>query len=208
METKFLVFPCEIKTTGDAGTFEGYGSVFGNVDAYKEIVEPGAFRESLMQIGMPSLLWQHNSDQPIGVYTEVREDDKGLFVKGELNLEVQQGKEAYSLLRQGALKGLSIGYRARKREYDEVSRIARLKQVDLYEVSLVTFPANRLASVDKVKSLPETERDFEKFLRDAGYSRSDAKRITACGFKADDAEALRDAEAEALLSVLDKHLKG
>jgi HK97 family phage prohead protease len=205
MEHKFLVFPCELKATDDKGTFEGYGSVFGNIDAYKEIVEPGAFRESLETLGLPSMLWQHNPDQPIGVYTEVREDETGLFVKGQINLDVQSGKEGYSLLKQGALRGLSIGFRTRKREYDEDQNVVRLKQVDLYEVSLVTFPANRLATVDKVKSLPDNERDFEKFLRDAGYSRSDAKRITACGFKGSD--DLRDADAEELISVLDKFIK-
>lgn len=206
MEKKFLVFPCQIKATGDSGTFEGYGSVFGNVDEYNEIVVPGAFRQSLAEMGLPSMLWQHHSDEPMGIYTDVHEDDTGLFVRGEINLEVQKGKEAYSLLKQGALKGLSIGFRSVKREYDEETGIMRLLQLKLYEVSLVTFPANRLATVDTVKSVPTTERDFEKFLRDAGYSRNEAKRIISNGFKGTD--TLRDAEVESLLSVFDKHLKG
>lgn len=208
LETKFLVFPCELKATDDKkGTFEGYGSVFGNVDAYKEVVEKGAFRESLDTLGLPAMLWQHNRDQPIGVYTDVYEDEIGLFVRGQINQDVQLGREGYALLKQGALRGLSIGFRSRKREFDEVAGVIRLKQVDLFEVSLVTFPANRLATVDKIKSLPASERDFEKFLRDAGYSRSEAKRITASGFVKSD-EALRDAEAEALVSTFDDFLKG
>lgn len=206
IKTKFLVFPCEIKATDDdEGTFEGYGSVFGNVDSYNDVVEKGAFKESLKNIGLPAMLWQHNPDHPIGVYSEVYEDKKGLHVKGQINLDVQQGKEAYSLLKQGALKGLSIGYRSVKREYDENEGIMRLKQVDLYEVSIVTFAANTLAGVDSVKSTPKTIRDFELLLRDAGYSRSEAKRIASVGFtKAD--EDLRDADTQALINVLDKFL--
>lgn len=185
MKTKqVLQYTAEIKAVdGDSGVFEGYGSVFGNVDSYNEIVDKGAFVSSL-QKWMPALLWQHSAYTPIGIYTEMREDEHGLYVKGQLNLEVQQGREAYSLLRQGALKGLSIGFITEKDRYDTEKRVRHLEQVRLMEVSLVTFPANPESNVDRVKSAPDSERDLEIVLRDAGYSREDAKVIVSSGFKA------------------------
>ncbi|WP_342150241.1 HK97 family phage prohead protease [Methylorubrum sp. SB2] len=179
-----LQFNAEIKAAdGDSGIFEGYGSVFGVEDSYNEIVDKGAFTASLKK-GMPALLWQHSAHMPIGIYTEMREDGHGLFVKGQLNLEVQQGREAYSLLKQGALKGLSIGFMTEKDRYDTEKRVRHLEQVRLMEVSLVTFPANPESNVDRVKSAPESERDLEIVLRDAGYSREDAKVIVSSGYKA------------------------
>ncbi len=185
MQTKNMIVPCEYKALDEkTGTFEGYGSIFGNVDSYGDIVVKGAFEDSI-KARKPVMLWQHNSDDPIGVYTEVKEDDKGLYLKGELNQDVQKGKEAYSLLKQGALQGLSIGYRVKLAERDHDNDVVYLKNVDLFEVSLVTFPANTEATIETVKSLPATKREFEKFLRDAGYSKNEAKAIIANGFKAD-----------------------
>jgi HK97 family phage prohead protease len=180
-----LSYGAEIKALGgEKGEFEGYGSVFGVVDSYNEIVEKGAFEESLRKNGMPALLWQHRSAEVCGVYIEVREDTHGLFVKGELNLETQIGREAHALLKQGALKGLSIGFRPLVEEVNKETGKIHLKKVKLYEVSLVTFPANEEALVDTVKSAPTTIRDFEEFLREAGYSREDAKLIASKGYRA------------------------
>lgn len=141
----------EIKEVSESGVFSGYGSVFGNVDSYGDVVDKGAFTRTLKNRNSPvKLLWQHRGDEPIGVFTEIVQDDKGLSVKGQLNLEVQRGKEAYSLLRQGALDGLSIGYATVKDKI--VNGVRFLKEVKLYEISLVTFPANEAAQVNSVKN--------------------------------------------------------
>lgn len=197
---QFLDFGLEIKAVSvnednTIGIFEGYGSIFGNKDSYGDVVEPGAFVESLKSNGMPAMLWQHNTDTPIGVYSQASEDSKGLYLKGEINLKVQAGLEAYELIKQGAVKGLSIGFITEADEIDRNSGVRRLKKVRLMEVSLVTFPANKLAKVTAWKGeLPRTEREFDKFLQAAGFSRKDAKTIGACGFKAYLSHDQRDAD--------------
>lgn len=178
--------PLDVKELSEDGSFTGYGSVFGNVDSYKEIVAPGAFSESLTgwrQKGrMPSLLWQHRSGEPIGVYTEMREDANGLHVKGKLALKTSRGAEAYELLKIGAVGGLSIGFQTREDSLDKVSGIRTLKKVELWEVSLVTFPANDAARVSTVKGIDQIEAysDAEAYLREAGgFSKSEALAIVA-----------------------------
>ena len=148
----YLDLAFEIKSVKDDGTFTGYGSVFGVVDSYQEIVAPGAFTESL-QSRMPSLLWQHRSGEPIGVWPVVKEDNIGLQVEGKLALKTSRGAEAYELLKMGAISGLSIGFMTREDSYDKLTGIRTLKKVDLWEVSLVTFPANDSARVSQVKSI-------------------------------------------------------
>ncbi|MHC2315158.1 HK97 family phage prohead protease [Bradyrhizobium diazoefficiens] len=186
MKKRFLDCHVELKALDDsAGKFSGYGSVFGTIDSYKEAVDKGAFTETLKKNGMPALLWQHRSDQVIGIYTVAKEDDHGLYIEGQLNMETQQGREAYSLLKQGALNGLSIGFRPLVEEVNKETGVIHIKKLRLYEVSIVTFPANEDATVDSVKSAPDTIRDFEEFLREAGkYSREDAKLIASKGFRA------------------------
>lgn len=180
-KTRDVVF--ELKSLDESGAFEGYGSVFGVKDSYDEIVAPGAFAESLASGKMPALLWQHRSGEPIGVYTAMAEDNIGLKVTGQLALKTARGAEAYELLKMGAISGLSIGFVTREDSYDRVSGVRTLKKVDLWEVSLVTFPANDAARVQGVKSVT-TERDFERLLtRDAGFSRSEARLIINEGFK-------------------------
>jgi len=178
-----LDFGFKTKSIEDDGTFTGHGSIFGNVDAVKDVVMPGAFKNSLAawkkKGSLPALLWQHNSDSPIGVYTIMEEDEKGLYLEGKLlKNDLQQAKEAYALLRAGALKGLSIGYNTVVDGYNRETGINQLKEVGLWEVSLVTFPCNDQANVETVKSL-ETERDIERFLREKGLSRSEACGILA-----------------------------
>jgi HK97 family phage prohead protease len=165
----YLDIPFKIKAVSEDGLFSGYGSVFGVVDSYKEVVAPGAFAESLAG-RMPSLLWQHRSGEPIGVYTTVKEDSVGLYVEGKLALKTARGAEAYELLKMGAVSGLSIGFISREDSYDKVSGIRTLKKLDLWEVSLVTFPANDSARVSGVKSIDAitTLADAEAYLRDAG----------------------------------------
>lgn len=165
----YLDMPFKIKAVSDDGLFFGYGSVFGVVDSYKEVVAPGAFAESL-STRMPSLLWQHRSGEPIGVYTAVKEDSVGLHVEGKLALKTARGAEAYELLKMGAVSGLSIGFISREDSYDKVSGVRTLKKLDLWEVSLVTFPANDAARVSGVKSIDAIASlsDAEAYLRDAG----------------------------------------
>jgi HK97 family phage prohead protease len=185
LQKKHFEVAAEVKALGEAGEFEGYGSVFGVVDSYNEIVDKGAFTESLQKHGMPKLLLQHSSWMVGGVYVEAREDAKGLYVKGKLNLEVQAAKEAYALLKQGAISGLSIGFRSLVEEVNKQTGITHIKKVRLYEVSVVTFPANKSATISGVKSAPESIREFEEFLREAGkYSREEAKLIASKGFRA------------------------
>jgi HK97 family phage prohead protease len=177
----------------DDGTFEGYGSVFGVIDTYQEVVAPGAFAESLAELAAKNrtvpVLWQHRQDQPIGVYTEITEDDTGLAVKGQLLIgEVAQAKEAHALMKAGAVTGLSIGYWVRESSYDEKTGVRTLTKLDLVEVSLVTFPANDDARVEAVKfklahgELP-TIREFEKLLREAGFSKSQAALVAKDGLE-------------------------
>lgn len=178
---KHLDLPFQIKAVSEDGLFTGYGSVFGVLDSYKEIVVAGAFTESL-KTRQPSLLWQHRSGEPIGIYTGIKEDSVGLHVEGKLALKTARGAEAYELLKMGAISGLSIGFQVRDESYDRVTGINTLKALDLWEVSLVTFPANEAARVTGVKSIPEIEtlKDAEAYLRDAGgFSKSQALALVA-----------------------------
>jgi len=164
----------------EKGMFEGYGSIFGNKDLGNDVVEIGAFSKSLRKRKPKEvkLLWQHKQDQPIGVFESIKEDGDGLAVKGRLALGTQQGREAFELMKMGALDGLSIGYKAdpNKQSYDERRKRRMLKEVDLMEISLVTFPMNPQARVTSVKACDRTIRDWETFLREEGeLSRSDSK---------------------------------
>lgn len=193
MNIKSRDFGFELKSISDTGTFDGYGSVFGVVDSYDEIVAPGAFADSLAQHQskgtMPALLWQHRSGEPIGVFKEMREDTHGLIVSGQLAMKTARGAEAFELLKMKAISGLSIGFVPREDSFDQKTGIRTLKKVDLWETSLVTFPANDAARVHGVKNIEqiETIRDAERHLRDTGMSRAEAvafiarlKRLSQC----------------------------
>ena len=173
-------FALQIKAAGEDGTLEGYGSVFGVRDNYDDVIAKGAFVQSLKDHKaagtMPAMLWQHDADKPIGIWTEMVEDEKGLRIKGQLAMETVKGKEAHALLKMGALNGLSIGFMAKEWAYERDTEVRTLTAIDLWEVSLVTFPANEKARVTNVKSAEELQapKDAEKALRDAGFSKSDA----------------------------------
>ena len=180
MQTKRLDVGFELKAIGADGTVEGYGSVFGVRDNYDDVIAKGAFVQSLNDHKaagtMPAMLWQHDADKPIGIWTEMVEDEKGLRIKGQLAMETVKGKEAHALLKMGALNGLSIGFMAKEWAYERDTEVRTLTAIDLWEVSLVTFPANEKARVTNVKSAEELQapKDAEKALRDAGFSKSDA----------------------------------
>jgi HK97 family phage prohead protease len=195
LEIKDLEFTFELKATGLAGRFTGYGSKFGNMDSYREIVAPGAFKESLKtrkEKGMVlPILWQHRSSEPLGKYDVVREDDTGLYMEGQLMIDdIAQAKETYALIKAGVVNGLSIGYYVRSDSYDEKERIRTLTKLDLVETSIVTFPANDQARIDTVKSFDQlvksgrlpTLPEFENFLREAGgFSKSQATVVAGHG---------------------------
>tara|TARA_R100000388_G_C7242548_1_gene162580 strand:- start:214 stop:1086 length:873 start_codon:yes stop_codon:yes gene_type:complete len=184
-ESKFIHM--DLKAYGDddedeenKGSFSGYGSIFGNKDLGNDVVEAGAFAKSLRRRKpkQVKLLWQHKQDMPIGVFDKITEDGEGLAVQGRLALGTQLGRDAYELMKMGALDGLSIGYKAdpNKQGYDSRRRRRMLKEVDLMEISLVTFPMNPKARVSSVKGEAWTIREWERFLRDEGrLSHSESK---------------------------------
>lgn len=200
----------KIKSVKDSGEFSGYGSVFGVKDSYDDVVLKGAFEKSLAnwkeKESFPALLWQHRMDEPIGVYTKMEEDDHGLYVEGRLLIEGDPlAKRAHAHMMAGSLKGMSIGYTLDDSgwEYDKDKGVFLLKEVGLWEVSLVTFPANEQARIEQVKNrfgvgeVP-TPKLVERHLRDVGFSRQQAKAFMSDGYKALD---LRDAEKDDLEAI-------
>ncbi len=187
-------------TATDTMTFSGYGAVFGNKDSYGDVIQKGSFAETLHEAKTsgqwPSLLMQHggwgltSEDlMPIGVISELEEDNIGLKMDAVL-ADIEKGRDAYKLLKmqpRPAISGLSIGYIPKEwkngTKEDEPRRT--LTNVDLMEISLVTFPANKQARVLDVKN-GHGAREAEQALRDAGFSRSEAKRILSHGFKSVD----------------------
>lgn len=186
--------PFELKFLAETGVFEGYASVFNVVDCVNDEIVPGAFKKSLCQFHqdgrMPPLLWQHNEDEPIGAWRDMHEDSHGLYVKGQLFInDIPLAKDAYKLMKENVVTGLSIGYRVKESHRNQKTGVRMLTQVDLLEVSMVTFPANDLARISAVKRFfgaetAPSEREFEAFLREAGLSRKQAKGVIAQGYKA------------------------
>jgi HK97 family phage prohead protease len=181
METEYidnefdnLDMPCEFKEIDqdDDGSFEGYASVFNNKDLGNDVIRRGAFLESISERSPKGvkLLYQHKSDEPIGVIDSLEEDSKGLKIKGRLAMGTQKGKEVFELMKMGALDSMSIGYRLKPDgyKYDPKEKRRIIKSVDLMEISLVTFPMNPKAKVTKVKLAQMNVREIEHYLRDAG----------------------------------------
>lgn len=185
-----------VRAVGDGGEIEGYASVFGVLDTWDDIIAAGAFSATIKAHKasgtMPAMLWQHDGDDPLGVWTDMAEDANGLKVKGRLCLETSCGKEALALLKMGAINGLSVGFITKSYEYDTETDVRTITEVDLWEVSLVTFPANNKARVTSVKSSNEIQapKDAERILRDAGFSRADATAMVSAVMRI---EARRDA---------------
>lgn len=153
--TKNELFPCALKADGQEGFFEGYASVFHLVDSQGDSVTPGAFQTSLEdwknKNQWPKLLWQHDQHEPIGRWLTLQEDENGLYVKGQLLLDVQRAKEAYALMKAGVIDSLSIGYRVKEATRGANRKQRLLKQIELVEISLVTFPANGDAKIHHIK---------------------------------------------------------
>ena len=207
MEVKYLNVPLKIKNVSDSGEFEGYASVFDVVDSYSDVVVKGAFQKSLEAWAergdLPSVLWQHKMSEPIGPFSEMKEDDHGLFVRGRLLINDDPlAKRAHAHMKAGSVKGMSIGYILKDWEYDSAKGVFLLKEIELWEVSIVTMPANTEAKITEVKSaLQKGEIPppsiVEKALREAlGFTRSQAKGFMSKGYSAlDQREADDDEDA-------------
>ncbi len=216
-----LGVPFELKAedVNEDGTFKGWGSTFGGrPDAHDDVVIKGAFKTSIKEGGRNgngiAMLHQHNSRAPIGIWEELVEKDKGLFVQGRLAIdnddplkEVKLARETHVLMRMGALKGLSIGYSFPKlndgsRDPESFEWIEKpkgryvryLKKLNLWEISPVTFPANTRATITTVKDFEgcKTERELEYKLRDAGLSKNAAIYIMSLL----DKSILRESESQ------------
>jgi HK97 family phage prohead protease len=199
---KQLDFSLEVKGVPDEeGVFEGLASPYGGpADSYGDIIEPGAYASTLnahFRAGtMPLMLWNHNPDQPIGVWEEFAEQGRGLVGKGRLLRGVRKAEEVYIMLKNRAVRGLSIGYQVVESVPD--GKFNRLKAIDLHEVSIVAFPAAKRARVDVVKAdcehyalmrermlagEPLTKRELERGLRDAfDFSRAEAEKAVRLCF--------------------------
>lgn len=188
----------EIKSLSDEGVVEGYASIFNNVDHGGDKVMPGAFVDSLSKARQGGrtvkMLWNHDPSQPIGVWEDLAEDGKGLRGTGRLVMEVPKAREVHALMKAGAVGGLSIGYRTINSEPEGNVRL--LKQVELFEISPVTFPMNDRAKISSVKAegIDEiveklaagdrlTEREFERLVKVLGLSNSQAERAVRVHLK-------------------------
>ena len=158
------------------GSFRGYASLFGRVDLGRDVVEKGAFARSLRLRKATGIrmLYQHDPNEPIGTWTEIREDERGLFVRGQLASGVSRAREVLSLMRSGALDGLSIGFRAVRTRRDPASGVRRILEADLWEISVVTFPMLPGARIETVKARrsrrseapPGSARDLARRIRE------------------------------------------
>ena len=154
------------------GTIEGYASLFGAIDQARDMVMPGAFAQTLTQRGIRRvpMLFQHDPAEPVGIWLDLKEDFRGLYARGRLIPDVARGRELLALLRNGAIDGLSIGYRSVRARIDPRTRVRALHQVDLWEISIVTFPLLDGARVSAVKQVQpsrlraQAERDWQAAL--------------------------------------------
>ena len=143
----------QLDAVSPQGQFSGYATLFGQVDLGRDRVERGAFQKSLRQRTAKQIrmLFQHDPCAPIGTWSEVREDANGLFVKGQIVTDTARGREVLSLMRAGAIDGLSIGFRTQKSRTDRKSGVRSILEADLWEISIVTFPMLPQARVAQVK---------------------------------------------------------
>lgn len=197
-------FTLDVKSVGDDGLFEGYASTFGGApDSYGDVVLPGAFVASLAKHKregtMPLMLWNHKADElPIGRWTDMAEDGKGLWSQGQIDMDDEMGVRVHRAMKRRSVRGLSIGYETIVTEIDpKKPNVEFLKEIDLWEVSPVNFPANRRAQITDVKSDraesfarrlrdgdPPTIKEFEDVLGDLGIPKALRTRIASHGYSA------------------------
>ena len=176
------------------GTVEGYASLFGEIDQARDMVLPGAFDASLRRRGVRRvpMLFQHDPSEPVGVWLDLHEDSRGLYARGRLIPEVVRARELLALLKAGAADGLSIGFRTVKGRLDPKTRIRKLEAIDLWEISIVTFPLLPGARVRAVKEAPlasagamEGRRDEARPFASQGAPHARTRRLTRNGFPVD-----------------------
>lgn len=179
----FKVCVKSLFTPLEEGSIEGYASVFGGVDSYGDTIEKTAFDNVIKSGQKPLMFYQHNRwSIPIGVWEEMSVDEKGLKVKGRLNLELEEAREVYSALKFGSLNGMSIGFRMKDKDYEyDDEDICHIKNIsELLEISIVNFPADKEARIDNVKSEDRDLhdiRDCEHYLRELGISKKMAQKL-------------------------------
>jgi len=184
---EFKYVPLDLKAVEDSGTFTGFASVYNKIDQGGDMVMPGAFAKSIENfksgVKRPKMLWQHNSSEPIGVWDSMEDSPEGLKVRGRLLKDVRRAAEAYALMKAGAMDGLSIGYRTigSKDIVEDGIEYRQLTEIELWEVSAVTFPMETNALVTAVKQL-QGIGDVERILRDAGVPNKFAKMVASYGF--------------------------
>ena len=180
-----LDLECEYKEieAEEDGSFEGYASVFNNKDLGNDVIKQGAFAKSIYdkKPRQIKLLYQHKTDEPIGVIDSLTEDKRGLKIKGRLAMGTQKGREVYELMKMGALDSMSIGYKLQPEDYKYSEKLKKrtITNLDLMEVSMVTFPMNPKAKVTKVKLANMNTRELEEYLRDVGVMSSAVAKQTA-----------------------------
>ena len=174
------------RTTIDAdGAVEGYASLFGEIDQARDMVVRGAFTQTLATRGVRRIpmLFQHDPSEPVGIWLELREDHRGLFARGRLIPEVARGRELLSLLRAGAIDGLSIGFRTSKARVDPGTRVRRLLAVDLWEISIVTFPMLTGARVSAVKQAAAAKPSYARRCAEREWESVAIQRVRHGGIK-------------------------
>lgn len=196
----FAASPFEIKSLNEAGHIEGLLAGFGNVDSYGDRIAPQAFNSTLAaREGRPlPMLLHHDAQRPIGTWREWHVRGEGLYTKGLITLATRDGQEAYALAKDGVLTGLSIGYLTKSERKDPVTGANDLLEIELFEGSLVTFPANPKTQVAAVKSI-QGVRDIAELLQLAGMSSRKAKLAAGAAWKAIH-QAEDDDAAQAVLS--------
>ncbi len=198
----FAASPLEIKSLSEGGAIEGLLAGFDNVDSHGDRISPSAFKRTLSERGtrpLPMLL-HHDLKRPIGAWKEWHESDEGLYVKGSLTLSTRDAQEAYALAKEGALTGLSIGYRTKAAKLDQRTGDNHLLDLDLIEGSLVTVPSNPKTHVSAVKSI-SSAADIADLLRSAGVSGRKAKAAAGFAWKAiNETEADDDDAVRAILN--------
>lgn len=182
----------EIKSLNeDSGAFSGYGAVFNNIDHDGDIIRKGAFSDTLQsweeKSALPALLWMHDLSQPLGTYTDMREDSKGLYVEGQLLINDDPlAKKAFAHMKAGSVSGLSVGFQTKDYEFDHSNNTRIIKAVDLFEISLVSLPANDETRITNIKRMFATGEipskvQVEKYLREVMSIRQ-AKSLIAGGY--------------------------
>jgi len=153
----------QLKSMDAKGCFYGYASVFNIVDQQNDMIKEGAFSRSVADPRGVKLLWQHMNEEPIGVIEELKEGPYGLYIKARLLLDIPKGREVYSLISNGAINGLSIGYMIEDYDYNQ-DGVRYINDLTLMEVSVVTFPANVSANITQVKGGEPSILAFGKVL--------------------------------------------